>query len=138
MAEIANPSDENIKQILTEAKTIAVVGLSTKTDRDSNMVARYLRDHNYRIIPVNPMTEEILGEKSYPSLTDIPEKVDIVDIFRKPEQVGPIIDDAVKIKAPIVWLQLGIRNDAEAQKVIDSGAVVIQDKCIKIEHSRHF
>ena len=138
MPQLANPPDEKIKQILTEAKTIAVVGLSAKEDRASNMVARYLQNHNYRIIPVNPMAEEILGEKSYASLTDIPEKVDIVDIFRKPEQVGPIIDEAVKLKAPVVWLQLGIRNDAEAQKVVDAGAVVIQDKCIKVEHAAHF
>jgi len=134
MTELANPSNDKIKQILTDSKTIAVVGLSPKEDRASNDVAKYLQKKGYRIIPVNPMAEEILGEKSFPSLSALPDKVDIVDIFRRPEQVGPIIDEALQIGAPFVWLQLGIRNDAEAQKVVEGGAVVIQDRCIKIEH----
>jgi len=134
MSLIENPTPDRIKKILTDSKVIAVVGLSPKEDRASNEVARYLQSQGYTIIPVNPGHEEILGEKSYPSLAEIPTKVDIVDIFRRPEQVGPIIDEATKIGSPVVWLQLGIRNDDEAQKVLDAGKTVIQDKCILIEH----
>ncbi len=134
MSEIVNPPSDAIRKILKEAKTVAVVGLSPKPDRASNDVASYLQKNGYRIIPVNPGHDEILGEKAYPSLNDIPDKIDIVDIFRRPEQVGPIIDNALETDAPIVWLQLGIRNDEEAQKVVDAGRIVIQDKCIKQEH----
>jgi len=134
MSEIANPPSDAIKKLLQESKTIAIVGLSPKPDRASNDVAGYLKKNGYRIIPVNPGHDEILGEKSYASLSEIPEKIDIVDIFRRPEHVGPIIDEALKTDAPIVWLQLGIRNDEEAQKVVDAGRIVIQDKCIKQEH----
>jgi uncharacterized protein len=134
MSHIENPQPEDIKKILTESKIIAVVGLSPKEDRASNEVARYLQSQGYTIIPVNPGQDEILGEKSYASLSDIPTKVDIVDIFRKPEHVGPIIDEAIKIGSKVVWLQLGIRNDDDAQKVVDAGRTVIQDKCILREH----
>jgi len=134
MSQIENPPQEKMKEILTNAKTIAVVGLSPKEDRASNEVARYLQSKGYKIIPVNPMYPEILGEKSYSDLSQIPDKVDIIDVFRRPEQVGPVIDEAVKIDAPVVWLQLGIRNDPEAQKVIDTGKIIIQDRCILIEH----
>jgi hypothetical protein len=133
MAEIPNPPPEKIKQILKNSKVVAVVGLSPKPDRASNDVAVYLKKQGYKIIPVNPGHDEILGEKSYPSLSDIPEKVDIVDVFRRPEQVGPPIEGAIEIGAPVVWLQLGIRNDDEARKAVDAGLTVIQDKCIKQE-----
>lgn len=134
MSQLENPSPEEIKKILEHARVIAVVGLSPKPERASNEVANYLQSKGYKIIPVNPGYDRILGEKSYPSLADIPEKVDIVDIFRRPEQVGPIIDEAIKIGAKVVWLQLGIRNDLEAEKVLRTGHTVIQDKCMFREH----
>jgi len=134
MSQLENPSPEEIKGILEKSGVIAVVGLSPKPERVSNEVASYLQSKGYKIIPVNPGYDQILGEKSYPSLTDIPEKVDIVNIFRRPEQVGPVIDEAVKIGAKVVWLQLGIRNDPEAEKVLRAGYRAVQDKCIYREH----
>jgi predicted CoA-binding protein len=136
MAMVENPSDEKIKEILETKKVVAVVGLSPKPERASNDVANYLKNHGYKIIPVNPGHDEILGEKSYPSLSDIREKVDIVDVFRRPEHVGPIIDEAININADVIWLQQGIRNDEAAQKAIDAGKAVIQDKCMFQEHRR--
>jgi predicted CoA-binding protein len=134
MSKLENPSPEEIKKILEESGVIAVVGLSPKPERASNEVASYLQSKGYKIIPVNPGYDQILGEKSYPSLADIPEKVDIVDIFRKPDQVGPVVDEAIKIGAKVVWLQLGIRNDPEAEKVLRAGHTVVQDKCMYREH----
>ncbi|MBD3216821.1 MAG: CoA-binding protein [candidate division Zixibacteria bacterium] len=134
MAE--NPSDDKIKEILETKKVVAVVGLSPKKERASNDVASYLKDKGYKIIPVNPGHDEILGEKSYPSLSDIPEKVDIVDIFRRPEHTGPIVDEAISIDADVIWLQLGIRNDEAAQKALDAGKTVVQDKCMLQEHRK--
>lgn len=136
MAEVANPPDADIKKVLENSKIIAVVGLSPKPERASNDVARYLKDHGYKIIPVNPGHDEILGEKCYASLSDIPEKVDVVDIFRRPEHIPPIVDEALKIGAKVIWLQLGIRNDKAAQKALDAGKTVIQDKCMLQEHRR--
>jgi predicted CoA-binding protein len=136
MAEVANPPDADIKKVLENSKVIAVVGLSAKTERDSYNVASYLKNHGYKIIPVNPGQDEILGEKCYASLSDIPEKVDVVDIFRRPEHIPPIVDEAIKIGAKVIWLQLGIRNDEAAQKALDAGKTVIQDKCMLQEHRR--
>ncbi len=134
MPQLENPSPEEIKEILEKYRIIAMVGLSPKAERASNEVASYLQSKGYKIIPVNPGYDRILGEKSYPSLVDIPENVDIVDVFRRPEQVGPVIDEAIKIGAKVVWLQLGIRNDPEAEKVLQAGLRVIQDRCIYREH----
>ena len=134
MAE--NPSDDKIKEILETKKVVAVVGLSPKPERASNDVASYLKDKGYNIIPVNPGHDEILGEKSYPSLSDIPDKVDIVDVFRKPEHTGPIIDEAISIDADVIWLQLGIRNDEAAQKALEAGKTVVQDRCMLQEHRK--
>ena len=134
MAE--NPSDDKIKEILETKKEEAVVGLSPKPERASNDVASYLKDKGYNIIPVNPGHDEILGEKSYPSLSDIPDKVDIVDVFRKPEHTGPIIDEAISIDADVIWLQLGIRNDEAAQKALEAGKTVVQDRCMLQEHRK--
>jgi predicted CoA-binding protein len=136
MAEVANPPDADIKKVLENSKIIAVVGLSPKPESASNDVARYLKDHGYKIIPVNPGHDEILGEKCYASLSDIPDKVDVVDIFRRPEHIPPIVDEALKIGAKVIWLQLGIRNDEAAQKALDAGKTVIQDKCMLQEHRR--
>lgn len=134
MSQLENPSPEEIKGIIEKSTVIAMVGLSPKPERASNEVATYLQSKGYKIIPVNPEYDQILGEKSYPALADIPEKVDIVDIFRRPEQVGPVIDEAIKIGAKVVWMQLGIRNDPEAEKVLRAGYTVVQDRCIYREH----
>lgn len=129
-------TDRELRQILETAKTIAVVGLSDKPDLESYGVAQYLQRNGYRVIPVNPMVESVLGEKSYAAVADIPVPVDVVDVFRKPEAVGPVVDDAIAAGASVVWLQLGIRNDAAAEKAEAAGLQVVQDRCMKIEHGR--
>ena len=134
MAE--NPSDEKIREILKTKKVIAMVGLSPNPVRDSYEVAHYLKAKGYKIIPVNPAHEEILGQKSFSTLSEIPEKVDIVDVFRKPEHTGPVIDEALSIDADVIWLQLGIRNNEGGQKVIEAGKAFIQNRCILQEHRR--
>jgi predicted CoA-binding protein len=123
----------NICEILDRYRTIAVVGLSPKPVRDSHMVARFLKEHGYRIIPVNPGQKEILGEKCYPSLSEIPEAVEIVDVFRKPEAIPGIADEAIRIGAEVFWMQLGIRHEEAAKKLTESGIDVVMDRCIKIE-----
>ncbi len=124
------------KELLAAVKVIAIVGLSPKEDRPSNRVARYLRDAGYRIIPVNPQHDQILGEKSYKTLGDIPEKIDVVDIFMRPEGVVPIVEEAVKLRPKAIWLQLGVINDAAKAIAEKEGIPFIQDRCIKIEHGR--
>ena len=131
-----NPSDRAVRQILETAKTIAVVGLSDKPDRDSYHVAQYLQQHGYRIIPVNPTVSEVLGEKSYASVSDIPGQVDIVDVFRKPDAVLPIAQEAIDAGAGTLWLQLGVVNQEAAAKAESAGLQVVMDRCIKIEHGR--
>lgn len=129
---------QTLRRILAESKTIAVVGLSDKWHRPSNFAAKYLKDHGYKIIPVNPGQKEILGEKCYPSLLDIPEKVDVVDIFRKPEEVPPIVEDAIKIGAKVIWMQIGVINEEAAKRARDAGLEVVMNRCMKIEHARLF
>ena len=124
------------EDILSEGKTIAVVGLSPRPERDSHLVAKYLKEHGYRIIPVNPMVDEVLGEKSYPDLKAIPERVDVVDVFRKAEDVLPIVDQAIEIGASAVWMQLGIVNEAAATRAREAGLGVVMDQCMLIEHKR--
>jgi predicted CoA-binding protein len=131
-----NPNDRAIRQILETAKTIAVVGLSDKPDRDSYRVAEYLQAHGYRIIPVNPTVSEVLGEKSYASVADIPDQVDIVDVFRKPDAVLPVAQEAIDVGAGTLWLQLGVVNQEAADKAEGAGLQVVMDRCIKIEHGR--
>lgn len=128
-------SDDTIRQIL-EMQTIAVVGLSPNPVRPSNDVARYLLGHGYKIIPVNPGHEEILGQSSYPSLADIPGDVDIVDVFRRPEHTPPITQEAVAIGARALWLQLGIANDESATIAEEGDLLTVMDRCLKIEHAR--
>ena len=132
----SNPPETKIKEILENSRTIAVVGLSDKPDRDSYRVAQYLKDHGYTIIPVNPAKTEILGEKSYPDLSSIPSGVDIVDIFRNIEAIPGIVDEAIQIKAKVVWMQLGLAHNESARKAREAGLIVVQSKCLKIEHSR--
>lgn len=129
-----NPSRQEIKGILESAGNIAVVGLSDKTDRTSYMVAHALQLRGYRIIPVNPMvTEDILGEKTYASLKDIPEPVDIVNVFRRSEFTPEVAEEAVEIGAKVLWLQLGVFSDEANQIASNNGLKVIMDRCIKVE-----
>ncbi len=129
-------SDHEIRDILRQAHIIAVVGMSDAIDRDSNGVARFLQRQGYRIIPVNPKLTSILGEQCYASLRDIPEHVDIVDIFRRPEFLPEIIEDAIAIGADVVWGQLGVSNEQAAARAQTDGLKVVMDRCIAIEHRR--
>ncbi len=126
------------RDILLHARTIAVVGLSEKPERPSNEVARYLQTQGYRILPVNPMEPEILGERSYPSVSAVPSDVaiDIVDIFRKSDQVAPIVDEALARKVPVVWMQLGVESAEAAAKARGAGAHVYENACIMVAHRR--
>ncbi|SFD61245.1 Predicted CoA-binding protein [Paenibacillus catalpae] len=130
-----NPTRDEIKEILKASNTIAVVGLSDKPDRVSYMVSEAMQKKGYRIIPVNPGAETILGERSYATLKDIPEPVDVVNVFRRPEHTPPIAEEAVAIGAKTLWLQLGIANDEAAQIASEGGLQVIMDRCIKVEDS---
>ena len=136
-------SQDQIREILRKAKTIAVVGLSKKPEKDSCRVSAYLQQHGYRIIPVNPFVDEVLGEKSYKSLLDIPveiqKTIDIVDIFRKPENIPPVVEQVIALKAMfgrvfVVWLQLGIVNEHAAEAARKVGLVVVMNKCLMVEH----
>jgi predicted CoA-binding protein len=130
------PPDDRLRTILTEARTIAVVGLSSSPYRASHGVAQYLQNHGYRIVPVNPHETEVLGERAFASLADIAEKVDVVDVFRRPECTVDAAEDAVKVGAKVLWLQSGIVNE-EAQRIAREGGLdVVMDACIKIEHQR--
>jgi predicted CoA-binding protein len=127
-----------LRRILRECKTIAVVGLSANWYRPSFFAAKYMQEHGYRIIPVNPAYPEVLGEKCYASLKDIPDKVDMVDCFRKSTEIEPIADDAIAIGARVLWMQLGVMNAKAADKARNAGLQVVQDRCVKIEHGRLF
>jgi predicted CoA-binding protein len=123
-----------VRDILEKSKVIAVVGLSPKPERDSHEVAKYLQDQGYRIVPVNPRADTILGEKSYPDLASIPEEVDVVDIFRRSDDVPPVVDQAIAIGAKAVWMQLGIVNEGAAAKAREAGLGVVMDRCMLVEH----
>jgi len=123
-----------LRHLLTTSHTIAVVGLSPKESRPSNLVARYLIKAGFRVIPVNPGQKIILGLPCYPNLTAIPGPVEIVDIFRRAEEVGPVVDEAIKIGAKAVWMQEGIVNEAAAAKARGAGLFVVMDRCLKIDH----
>lgn len=138
MNAFENPSDAIIRDILATPKTIAVVGCSPDPDRDSNRIAALLKAKGHRIIPVNPTSKEILGERCYASVRDIPEKVDMVDVFRRPEFVDTIADDAIAVDAKILWLQLDVINEPAAQKAQKAGITVIMDRCPAIEYRRLF
>ncbi len=120
-------------EVLESYKVVAVVGLSPDPERPSNRVAKYLKQHGYKVIPVNPTLKEVLGEISYPDLTKVPEKVDIVDIFRRSEDVMPVVEEAIKIKAKVVWMQEGIINREAAEKAEKAGLKVVMDKCMRKE-----
>jgi predicted CoA-binding protein len=125
---------DNEKDILKSCQTIAVVGLSGDENKTSHRVAKYLQEQGYKIIPVNPNESEILGETCYPNLAEVPEKVDVVDIFRKSEDVPPVVDDAIKVKAGAIWMQEGIVNEVAAKKAREAGIKVVMDKCMLKEH----
>ncbi len=129
---------DQIYEILQRAKTIAVVGLSDNPLRPSHGVAAYLQSQGYRIIPVNPEIKVSLGEKAYPSLLDVPEKIDIVDIFRRPEFVEEVVDQAIQLKVPAVWMQEEITHEKAAQKARAAGIFVVMDRCILLEHRARF
>lgn len=129
-------ADKKIKEILEDAGTIAVLGLSPKPERDSNMVAGYLKDQGYRIIPVRPAQDEILGEKVYASLDDVQEPIDIINVFRNPAQIVPHAHEAIRHKPKVFWMQLNIENQEAAALLTASGVDVVMDKCIKVEHER--
>jgi uncharacterized protein len=128
-----NDPDE-IDKLLREARTIAVVGLSSDSSRASNSVSRYMQAHGYRIIPVNPNEVSVLGEKSYARLEDVPERIDLVDIFRRSEEAGNHVDEAIRIGASGVWLQEGVIDVRAAQRALDAGVAVVMDRCILKEH----
>ena len=128
------PTSKEIEEILEESKTIAVVGLSPKEERDSNRVTRYMIEAGYEIIPVNPMCHEILGLKSYSNLVEIPVKIDIVDIFRKLDAVPVIVDDAIKVDAKTIWMQENIVHNGAAKTAKEAGLKVVMNKCIMVEH----
>ena len=129
---------DQIHEILERARTIAVVGLSDNPLRPSHGVAAYLQGQGYRIIPVNPEIKASLGERAYPSLLDVPEKVDIVDIFRRPEFVEEVVDQAIELKVPAVWMQEEIVHEKAAQKARAAGIFVVMDRCILVEHRARF
>jgi hypothetical protein len=129
-------SEKEMKEILLSAKTVASVGLSSNPAKESFGIVQYLKDQGYKIIPVNPTATEIMGEKAYPDLSSIPESVDVVQVFRKPEDVPPVVDEAIKIGAKVVWMQEGIVNEEAAQKARDAGLQVVMDACMRAMH-RH-
>ena len=131
----ANPSDPELNRLLTEATTIAIVGASSNPEKGSYGIMQKLQRAGYRVIPVNPRETEILGERSYPSLIDVPERIDIVDVFRRPEDAPSIADDAVTIGAKALWLQTGIVSEDAAARAKAGGLIVVMDTCIGATHS---
>ncbi len=131
-----HPGADIILELLKKFKTIAVVGLSSNPMRSSFGVTEYMQGEGYRIIPVNPNEREVLGEKSYAQLEDVPEKIEIVNIFRRAEEVAPVVESAIRIGAKVVWMQSGIENEKAAEKARAAGLAVIEDACILVEHRR--
>ena len=132
----ANPNDETLRNLFLGPLTVAVVGLSPKPDRDSHKVAAYLQKQGHRVVPVNPVADRILGQRSYPDLGAVPFPVDVVDIFRRPEAIPQIVEDAIAVGARTVWMQLGLRHPSAARRALEAGLTVVQDRCIKLDHQR--
>lgn len=130
--------DQTLRRIFTQSRTIAVVGLSKDPSKDAHTVPKYLQDHGFRIIPVNPTADSILGEKAYKSLADVREPYDVVEIFRPSPDVPPIVDAAIRGPAKVVWMQVGIENDAAAKKAESAGKIVVQNACMRTVHQRLF
>ena len=129
-------TEEEVATVLKNARTVAVVGISHKEERDSNKVAKYLKEHGYRVIPVNPGYKEVLGEQCYPDLESVPEHIDVVDIFRSMDAIPGVVDEAIAVKAGAVWMQLGLAHNEAAGKARCAGLAVVMNKCMKIEHAR--
>lgn len=127
---------EDIERILRDARTIAVVGLSPNPDRPSYAVASYLQRQGYRIVPVNPTVDRVLGERSYPDLRAVPEKIDVVDVFRRPEEVPQVVEQAIQVGARVLWMQEGIVNEEAATAARQAGLQVVMDRCMLREHRR--
>jgi predicted CoA-binding protein len=128
----------DLRRILNDYKRVAIVGLSADWSRPSNFAAKYLIDHGFEVIPVNPKYDEILGQKCYPDLASIPTPVDVVDLFQRVDRIPPFVDQAIEIGAKVVWMQLGIIHEEAAQKARDAGLEVVMDRCMKIEYARLF
>ena len=128
--QFENPTNDAIRRLLGEVKRIAVVGLSPKPARPSYMVAEAMQGYGYEIVPVRPATAEVLGARAYPSLLDVPGGIDLVDVFRAPEHVGPIVDACIERKVPYLWLQEGVVNHAEANRAKEAGMVVVMNRCL--------
>ena len=129
---------KDLRRILNDYKRVAIVGLSADWSRPSNFAAKYLIDHGFEVTPVNPKYDEILGQKCYPDLESIPTPIDIVDLFQRVDRIPPFVDQAIKIGAKVVWMQLGIIHEEAAQKARDAGLEVVMDRCMKIEYARLF
>ena len=129
-------NDQMMKDILLSTKTIASFGLSSNPGKESYGIVQYLKSQGYRIIPVNPTADEILGEKSYPDLESVPEPIDVVQVFRRSEDVPPVVDSAIKVGAKVVWMQEGIVNEEAAQKAREAGLQVVMDACMRGTHRR--
>jgi uncharacterized protein len=127
---------DQIAELLRTSKTIAVVGLTSDSMRPSNSVSEYMQSKGYRIIPVNPNESEVLGEKAYARLADVPEKIDLVNVFRRPEFVADVVRQAIELKLPAIWLQEGVIDERAAQSARDAGMIVVMDRCILKEHRR--
>jgi predicted CoA-binding protein len=138
MSTFENPSDTTIREILATPRTIAVVGCSPDPDRDSHRIAALLKAKGHRVIPVNPSCQQVLGERCFASVRDIPEPVEMVDVFRRPEFVDQIADEAIAVGAKILWLQLEVINEPAARKAQDAGLTVVMDRCPAIEYRRLF
>ena len=130
-------SPETIRRILDECRTVAVVGLSSDTWRPSNSVSAYMRRSGYRVIPVNPNETEVFGEKAYPDLASVPDKFDLVDVFRRSDEAGKAVDEAIALGVKAVWLQEGVIDREAAQRALDAGLLVVMDRCWLKEHIRH-
>ena len=131
-----NPANEEIRDLLARTRTIAVVGLSPRPERPSHRIARRLQSWGYRVVPVRPALREVLGEKAYPRLADVPARIDLVDVFRAAEQVGPIVDECIALGLSAIWIQEGIVNEPAAERARAAGMVVVMDRCISVEYRR--
>ena len=129
---------KDLRRILTDYKRVAIVGLSADWSRPSNFAAKYLLDHGFEVVPVNPKYDQILGQKCYADLRDIPGPVDVVDLFQRADRISAFVDQAIEIGAKVVWMQLGIIHEEAAQKARDAGLEVVMDRCMKIEYARLF
>jgi hypothetical protein len=131
-----NPPDEVLRELLATAKTIAVVGLSPRPERPSHRIGRRLQQWGYRVVPVRPAVTEVLGEKAYARLADVPERIDLVDVFRAADQLDPVVDECIALNIPALWIQEGIVNEAAAARALQAGITVVMDRCISVDYRR--